>query len=174
MVRLRQEHMLAFWTGIGILFATAGVNRLFASGLVNYQVLYGYLEQGWKQGPGRSTFAVLKIVVIRSAQTAAVIFLCRGRFRQFFCCALPVLLGAGAGFSLVLLTWCRGAVGILLFVALWFPHGLCYLAVWTALFFRYVSGYEVRQQKFRSAVLALLALGILLEILINPWFLRLL
>ena len=172
MSRLRQEHMLVFWTGIGILFATVAVNRLFASGLVNYQILYGYLEQSWTQGADRSGFASWKITAMRGAQTAAVVFLCRGRFRQFLCRGLLVLFGAGAGLYLVLLTWCRGVAGLPVFVALWFPHGICYLGVWMVLILRYAAGHEVYRQSFWSAVLVLFIAGILLEILVNPWFLR--
>lgn len=174
--RFSKGQMLAFWMGLGVLFATVALNRLFASGLINYPVLYGYLMQEVEQGLGRdrgvSTFAVVKTVILRSAQTVTVIFLCRSRFRQFFCRAVPAAIGGSAASYIVLLTWSRGIAGLPQFLALWLPQGLLFLAVWVALLLRLASGEEVRQRNFLSAVLSLFMAGILLEILINPWFLR--
>lgn len=170
-VRYRRGRMLAFWAGIGILFVTVAVNRLFASGLVNYRVLYGWLEQRLEtEIPG--TFAVLRILFLRGLQTAAVVALCSGGFRQFFVRMIPAVMGGGASGIIVLLTWSRGAVGLPLALALWLPHGLLYLAVWAALLLRLSSGERLRERRFLSAVWALFLAGILLEILINPWILR--
>lgn len=171
MVRVRREYVPVFWAGVGILLASVAANRLFASELVNYPVLYGYLEQGWQQRGDWDGLAVAKVVVLRAMQTVAVALLCRGRFKRLACRMIPALIGGGTGLSIVLLTWSRGAVGILLFLALWFPHGLCYLAVWGLLLLRCAMDCEVQTRSFWSAVLAALAAGILLEMFTGARFL---
>ncbi len=172
MKHIRRESYLLFWLVAGWLFAAVGTNRLFASGLVNYQVLYGYVVRGWSDTVQGQTSGVLKILLVRLGETALIAAVCRSRLRGPG--IILILTGAGlsAGVSLVLLTWCRGVMGIVCFLLAGFPQDLFYVSSWGILILKYAMSYEVRRGKFWSLVVSLLMLGICAEIWLSPVFLR--
>ena len=53
MRRKNQGIYLLFWISAGIVLATIGANRVFASGLVDYRLLYQYLLEGWQSMAAR-------------------------------------------------------------------------------------------------------------------------
>lgn len=171
MKHIRRESYLLFWLAAGWLFAAVGANRLFASGLVNYQILYGYVVQGWSDTMGGQTAGVLKILLVRFGETALITSICRSRMRGPG--IILILIGAGlsAGVSLVLLTWCRGLMGIVCFLLAGFPQDLFYLSAWGIIILRYAMSYEVRRGRFWSLAASLLLLGICAEIWLSPVFL---
>lgn len=169
---IRRESYLLLWLAAGWLIAAVGANRLFASGLVNYQILYGFITRGWESAVQGQTAGVLKILAVRLAETAVIVGICRSHFRGPGIPLMLLSMGLSAGISLVLFTWCRGVFGIFCFLLSGFPQGFFYLAAWGILILKYAMSYEVRKGKFWSMVLALLLLGICSEIWLNPVFLR--
>jgi len=172
MGRFRQRYELIFWFGAGVVISTILSNRLFSSGLVNYQMLYQYVRQGWINAIEKRPWAAAQILLVRGLETVAIWLICQ-RYRRRLGIFLLLLAGGGVvGLSVVLMTWSRGAAGIFYYLLSSFPQGLCYIPAWLILIFQALSGYEIHRGKFWSAVLALVLLGILAEILINPFFLR--
>ena len=178
MRRITQGYALLIWMGIGIVVATMAANRLFASGLVNYQVLYQYMVQGWQRGTGTEgadAWTMIQILVVRLAETAVIAFVCRraahgrGKIGIFLLLAYT---GAVTGLSVVLMTWCRGFVGIFCCLAACLPHYLFYLMAWGILILQALAGYEIRKGRFWPVVALLLTAGIMSEIWLNPFFLR--
>lgn len=174
MRRRSQGIYLLFWVGLGMLLATVTGNRLFASGLVDYRILYQYLQQGWQNMLAKDWKCLLRILLVRSLQTAAVEFLCRNRLHRLLVPLLLVWAGCSAGFSLVLMTWYRGGFGLIVFLASNFPHQLFYGTAWGILIFKCLSGYEVRRRRFWGAVAALLLFGVLMEVHVNARLLSML
>lgn len=172
MKHIRRESYLLLWLAAGWLLAAVGANRMFASGLVNYQVLYGYVTRGWASAAQGETAGVLKILIVRLFETALIASVCRSRMRGPGIILILIAAGLSAGVSLVLLTWCRGVMGIICFLLAGFPQDLFYLSAWGILILKYAMSYEVRRGKFWSIVVALLMLGISAEIWLNPVFLR--
>lgn len=178
MRRISQGYYLLLWMGIGIVVATLAANRLFSSGLVNYQVLYQNMVAGWQHGAeaGRTDiWTVLRILAVRMMETAAIAFVCRSAFRRGRRIGITLLLaytGAVTGVCMVLMTWCRGLLGIFSCFAACMPHYLFYLMAWGMLILQALSGYEIRRGRFWTAFGLLFAAGILSEIFINPFFLR--
>lgn len=62
--------------------ATVGANRVFASGLVDYRILYQYLQRGWQSLAQKDFSCVLRILLVRFLETAVVEFLCRNRLHK--------------------------------------------------------------------------------------------
>lgn len=172
MRRIRRESYLLLWLAAGWLIAAVAANRLFASGLVNYQVLYGYVAQGWQETVQGQASAVLKILLVRLGQTALIAAVCRSHMRGPGIVLLLLCAGLSAGVSLVLLTWCRGVMGIACFLLAGFPQDLFYMAAWGILIVKYAMSYEVRRGKFWSMVLSFLLMGICAEIWLSPVFLQ--
>ena len=172
MKHIRRESYLLFWLVAGWLFAAVGTNRLFASGLVNYQVMYGYVAQGWSAAIQGQTASVLKILLVRLGETALIASVCRSRMRGPGIILILIVAGLSAGVSLVLFTWCRGVMGIVCFILTGFPQDLFYFSAWGILILKYAMSYEVRRGKFWSMVASLLMLGICAEIWLSPLFLR--
>lgn len=166
-MRRNQGIYLIFWVSVGMALATVAANRVFASGLVDYCILYQYLQRGWQSLAQKDFSCVLRILLVRILETAVVEFLCRNRLHRMFVPLLLVWAGCSAGFSLVLMTWYQGAAGLLLFLASNFPHQLFYGAAWGILIFKCLSGYEARRRRFWGAVAALLLFGVLAEIHVN-------
>lgn len=179
MRRITQVYALLIWMGIGIVAATMAANRLFSSGLVNYQVLYAYMVQGWRRsaGPdGPDAWTVAQILAIRLAETAVIALVCRRAFRGKGRIGIFLLLaytGAVTGVSVVLMTWCRGVMGIFCCLAACLPHYLFYLMAWGILVLQALSGYEIRKGRFWPVIALLMAAGMMSEIWLNPFFLRL-
>lgn len=178
MRRITQGYALLIWTGIGIVAATMAANRLFASGLVNYQVLYQYVAQGWQHGAdadGMDVWIILQILFVRLAETAVVALVCRraarGR-RKLGIFLLLAYMGAVTGLSVVLMTWCRGFAGIFCCLLACLPHYLFYLTAWGILILQALAGYEIRRGRFWPVVVIFMTAGIMSEIWLNPFFLR--
>lgn len=169
------EYYLILWIGIGIAAATLMGNRLFASGLVDYQMLYGYVSRGWQNIPENRLWMGIRICAVRLAETAVLSVICRQKNRQIKkigICLVLVCCGAVTGLSIVLLTWCRGLLGIFCCVASWMPQYLFYVCAWGIMIFPAVSGYEIRTGKYRIAAALFLAAGIMTEVWVNPFFLK--
>ena len=173
MRRRNQGIYLLFWIGAGLLLATVAANQMFASGVVDYHVLYGYLQRGWENTKEKQLGSVIRILLVRILQTAVVEVLCRGRMNRLSVGVLLSWAGCGAGFSMALMTWHRGAYGLIVFLLSNFPHQLFYGMAWGILIIRCLSGYEARRNRFRGAVLACLLFGILSEVHVNPMLLPL-
>lgn len=177
MRRISQGYYLLIWVGIGIVAVTLAANRLFASGLVNYQVLYEYMLQGWQHGTkeGRAdTWALIEILTVRLVETAVIAFVCRSASRdgrRLWVCLLLLYSGAVTGLSVVLMTWCRGFTGIFLCLVACLPHYLFYLTAWGILILQALAGYEIRKGRFWPVIGLLLTAGIMSEIWLNPFFL---
>lgn len=170
----KHRYALFFWLTAGWLLGAVGVNRLFASGLINSQVLYGFVTDGWLGAMEGQKAAVWRIAAVRMMQTAAVVGICRSRIQSFGIPFLLVLTGLAGSTSLVVFTWCRGLEGLWCFLISGFPHQLFYLAAWWLLAYRYGYGLSARRGRFWSAVISLTAGGMAAEIRLNPLFLRLL
>lgn len=177
MKRISQGYYFLIWIGIGIVAATMAANRLFASGLVNYQVLYRYMEAGWQHGveTGRmDAWAVLEILMVRLTETAVIAFVCRRASHgghRIGICLLLIYSGAVTGLSIVLMTWCRGFIGIICCLMACMPHYLLYLMAWGILILQALAGYEIRKNRFWPVIGLLVAAGIMAEIWLNPFFL---
>lgn len=178
MRRISQGYYLLLWMGIGIVVATLAANRLFSSGLVNYQVLYQSMVAGWQHGAEADridVWAVIQILAVRMMETAAIAFVCRSAFRRGRRIGISLLLvytGAVTGVCMVLMTWCRGFFGIVSCFAACMPQYVFYLMAWGMLSLQALSGYEIRRGRFWTVFWLLLAAGILSEIFLNPFFLR--
>lgn len=171
MGRKRQYQYVLLWAGTGILLATIVANRVFASGLVDYRLMYQSLQQGWQNMTQKDWKCAVRILGIRSLQMAAVALMCRNRLHRILVPLLLIWAGAGAAFSLVTMTWSQGVPGLLIFLVSNFPHQLFYGAAWGILIFKCLSGYEVQKRRFWGAVTALLLFGILAEIHVNAFLL---
>lgn len=177
MRRIGQGYYLLIWLGIGVVAATMASNRLFASGLVNYQVLYQYMVQGWQHGTGAEgadAWAIAEILAIRLAETVVVASVCRRKARgggRGGICLLLAYMGAVTGLSVALMTWCRGFVGIFCCLLACLPHYLFYLVAWGILILQALAGYEIRKGRFWPVVGLLITAGIMSEIWLNPFFL---
>jgi len=135
-------------------------------------MLYQYVRQGWINAIEKRPWTAAQILLVRGLETVGIWLICQ-RYRRRLGIFLLLLAGGGVvGLSVVLMTWSRGAAGIFYYLLSSFPQGLCYIPAWLILIFQALSGYEIHRGKFWSAVLALVLLGILAEILINPFFLR--
>lgn len=166
-MRRNQGIYLLFWIGVGLTLATIGANRVFASGLVDYQVLYQYVLEGWQSTAAGDWKCIMRILLVRILQTAGIEALCRSRMNKVAVPFLLIWVGCAAGLSLVLMTWYRGIFGLIVFLISVFPHQLFYGTAWGILLFKCLSGYETRRHRFWGAVTALLLFGILLEIHVN-------
>lgn len=178
MRRISQSDLLILWIGIGVLAATVAANRLFASGLVNYEVLYRYMQGGWQRGlpDGREgIWDALKILTVRLSETAVVEFVCRkaaqGGRRRIGIYLLLFYSGAVTGVSVVLTTWCCGIRGIFFCMLSCIPHYGFYLPVWGIFILRSLGGYETRRGRFWAVVGLLFLAGVWSEVWLNPFFL---
>lgn len=172
MGRFRQRYELIFWFGAGVVISTIVVNRLFSTRLVNYQLLYQYVYQGWLNATAKRPWTVVQILLIRSLETAVIWFICQRHHRRLGIFLLLLAGGGVVGVSVVLMTWSRGVTGIFCYLLSSFPQGLCFIPAWLILIFQALSGYEIRRGRLWSAVLVLVLLGIGAEIWLNPFFLR--
>lgn len=171
MRRRNQGIYLLFWIGAGMLLATVLANRVFASGLVDYRILYQYLQQGWQNMIAKDWKCIMRILLIRSVQTLAVELLCRNRLHRMLVPLILIWAGVSVGFSMVLMTWYQGMFGLVVFLVSNFPHQLFYGTAWGILIFKCLSGYEARKHRFWGAVAALLLFGVLMEVHVNAIFL---
>lgn len=173
MKRIRQEYRILFWYASGMIPAALLMNRLIQSGVVNDRLLLEMLQKGWKQTAEGATWAVWRIVLIRLAELAGIIVLCQSRLRTAAVRLLPCFWGVSTSVRMVLLTWSKGAAGLFCFLFSILPHGIAYAVLCLLLLFRYSCHCEVRRGRFWSASVSLAALGILLEIYVNPFLLKL-
>lgn len=156
------------WLILGWLTAAVLANRLFASGIVSYEVLYDSLRQGWSLAAERGFAVVLRVLVLRVLGFLAILWMLNSRGRQAGIRFLLFVFGLSAGLSLVLMTWCRGMLGLVLFLMAGFPQELFYLSALGILFYRYAFVRETMKIRFWGTVVLLFLLGILCEIWINP------
>lgn len=173
MSQYHKRYALLICFGIGIFISTILVNRLFASGLVNYQVLFEYVRQSWEAGGGHETGRAFRIVLVRVLETAAIWFMANKFGQRLVVWLLLFAAGAGAGVSMVLMTWSLGVLGLPICLLSWLPHYLCYILAWGTLILPAYYGYEVRKNRYISLATGFMAIGILGEIIINPWLLSL-
>lgn len=171
MRRRNQGIYLLFWIGAGMLLATVFANRVFASGLVDYRILYHYLQKGWQKMIEKDWKCIMRILLIRSVQTLAVEFICRNRLHRLLVPLMLVWIGFSVGFSMVLMTWYQGMFGLIVFLVSNFPHQLFYGTAWGILIFKCLSGYEARKRRFWGAVAAFLLFGVLTEVHVNSMLL---
>jgi len=158
--------------GVGTAAGTVLANRLFASGLVDYRLLYETcVRTAGDSGFGGSS---ARLILIRILETAAVTFTCSGNRGRTGAGTLLVLAGCFVSAKLSLMTWCRGILGPLAFAVGCFPDGPLYAAAWGLLILRAVAGREVRRERFWLMFALLTAAAVLLEIYVSPAFLRLL
>lgn len=168
MKRIRLGEWIFLCFAAGILLGTFLGNQMFGSGLVSYSILYECLERGWHCAVDGAAMIPEKIVLVRLLETAALLVLARSRMRHPLIFLFSLWIGICASALLTVLTWSRGVSGFLYFLACVFPHMIFYLAAWGILLLRYRSPYEVRRGRFWSAVILLIAFGLVLEILVNP------
>lgn len=172
MKRIRRKYYLLFWLMAGWLVASVCVNRLFAAGLINYSVLYGFVVRGWEATAQRQTAALGKIIFWRVAETALLTGICRSRLRRPGAGVFLCMVGMSAGASLVLLTWYHGIWGLPAYLLAGFCQDMCYVAAWVMIIYYYTADYEVHRGRFWSAVLFLLTCGIGAEITLSPLILK--
>ena len=155
----KRRYALFFWLAAGWLLGAVGVNRLFASGLINGQALYGFVTDGWIGAIEGQKAAVYRIAAVRVAQTVGSGVPCRSRMQNFGRPFL-VLTGFAGSTALVVFTWCRGLEGYVVLSGIrGFPHQLFHLAAWGLLAYRYGYGLCMRRGRFWSAVISLTAGG---------------
>ncbi|MGL5436674.1 MAG: hypothetical protein ACRDBO_14925 [Lachnospiraceae bacterium] len=174
MSQFQKRYALLFWFGAGILISTILVNRLFSSGLVNYDILYQYIRQGWNSTEGNMSWRAFRILLVRILETAAIWFIVKRTGRRIAVLLLLFIAGTGAGVSIVLMTWSCGVMGLPICLLTWLPHYLCYILAWGTIILPVYYGYEVRSSRYWSVVVGFVAIGMVGEIIINPWLLNLL
>lgn len=171
-MKSRGERYLLFWVGLGVLLATVAANRVFASGLVDYRILYESFCRGW-QGLGEKRFSFrFRLIFARLTQACILLYLGRRHRRRVGVPLALVWLGFGLGLSLTVMTWNRSVYGLLIFVASWLPHGLFYGLAW-ALALSGTEGGGSPRRGVLGGVAGLLLLGLLGEMHVNPWLLSL-
>lgn len=171
MKQFQQRYALLFWLGAGILLSTILVNRLFASGLINYDVLYRRVLESWKVTEDIKTWRAFRILLVRCLETAGIWVTVNRGGRRLAVYLLLFLAGAGAGISIVLMTWNCGVMGLPICLLSWMPHYLCYVPAWGVVVLPVFYGYEVRRSRYFSLTVGFMALGIVSEIIVNPWLL---
>jgi len=171
MKQFQQRYALLFWLGAGVLISTILVNRVFASGLVNYDVLYQRVLAGWNVTEDMKPWRTFRILLVRCLETAGIWITVKRGGRRIAVYLLLFLAGAGIGLSVVLITWSCGVMGLPICLLSWLPHYLCYVPAWGAVILPVYYGYEVRQSKVLSLSIGFMALGIVSEIIVNPWLL---
>lgn len=171
MKQFQQRYALLFWLGAGVVISTILVNRLFASGLVNYEILYQRVLKGWQVTEADRTWRAFRILLVRCLETAGIWIIVKRGGRRMAVYLLLFLAGAGAGMSMVLLTWGCGVMGLPVCLLSWLPHYVCYIPAWGTLILPVFYGYEVRRSRILSFTIGFLALGIVSEIIMNPWLL---
>ncbi len=174
MSQFQKRYALLICFGIGILLSTFLVNRLFSSGLVNYDVLYQYVRQGWEASGEHGAWRSFRIVLARGLETMAIWFIANRIGRRVTVWLLLFAAGIGAGISMVLMTWSCGVMGLPICLLSWLPHYVCYILAWGTLVLPSYFGYEVRRSRYWSLAVGFMAIGILGEIIVNPWLVTLL
>lgn len=169
---MRRNAMRKIWLLAGVLTATVGVNWLFYTGVVDEQILYSWMEQGWRNAIRQSRVTIVRIVLIRLLETASLIFVGRSRLHQQGIRLFLFGIGMEECALLILMTWCRGAFGILCYLLSSFPHMCFYFLEWIAILLYYDRCYAMRRGRFWSAMIALLSFGICTELWIHPVLLR--
>lgn len=159
------------WLGIGIFISVCVCNRLFASGVIHSSALYEVFLTKYRKKAVSSEVA-RKILILRAAEACGVGYFLQGRRKELFLRILPFLFGAVSAGRLVFLTWSRGFMGMFVFLLLWMPHEICFLALWILFIVRAVSPYEIRPREYYAALIVLFCTGCLMEILIHPYFLH--
>ena len=127
---MKRERRLFLWMIAGWVLASVLTNRAFFSGLVNVAVLSEMIGNRCGNLCGESRYGWIRLVLLRVLQTGGLAGICAGRFAKAGVRAVLFLIGACASATLVILTWTRGAVGLLLFLCAAFPQDLFYLAAW--------------------------------------------
>lgn len=168
MKQYQQRYGLILWFGMGIIVSTIAANRLFASGVVNYQMLHQYVQRGWDVGQQKNMWVSVKTILVRILETAAIYLVCKRGFRHLAVWGLLFLAGVGGGLSITLMTWNYGLRGILVSFLSWLPHYLCYLSAWGMMILPGYFGYEVRKGRYLSVIIGFTAMGIVAEILVHP------
>lgn len=171
MKQFKQRYALSVCFGAGILISTIAVNRLFASGLVNYDILYQRVRQGWNAADDHQQWRAFRILLVRCLETAAIWLTVKRGARRTAVFLLLFLAGAGAGFSVVLMTWNCGMMGLPVCLLSWLPHYLCYVPAWGTVILPVFYGFEIRRSRYWSLTIGFMALGIAGEIIVNPWLL---
>lgn len=175
MKRVAQTYYL-IWLCVGILIATIAANRLFASDLINYLVLYQWLSGGWEKQMESPNSVILWVLLIRLSETALIALVCqRARYyhKQMGVYLMVCYFGVAIGLTIVLFTWCLGIKGILACLFVSFPHELFYCFVWGIMILRTELAGEHTNGRFYLLCMLLMAVGIIMEIWINPIFLSL-
>lgn len=171
-VHLKQQTFLC--AAAGILLGTIFCNQVFFSGLVNYTVLYGFLERGWNHAAAAEQGFVFDVLSVRLAETAAIFMLAKCRLRSSLIFFYTLWMGVCASAVLTILTWSRGFLGFPYFLACIFPHMFFYTVLWGLLALHCRMSYGIRRGRFWSVIAALAAAGICSEIFLNSRILGLL
>lgn len=174
MKRMNLKLQIFLCAAAGILFGTIFCNQVFCSGLVSYSVLYQCLERGWNRAAAAKRYFAWRVVCVRLSETILVFMLARSRLRKVLVFLYCLLMGVCLSAILTILTWNQGILGLPYFLACMFPHMFFYIMLWGLLTLRWRISYEIRSNRFWSAVMFCAAIGICSEIFLNSRILGLL
>lgn len=163
---MNQKYWLYSSVGWGMLSITLMGNYLFASGIVNYELLYQSVQLGWDHAMKYEYMTVIKILLIRTMITGGIWFTCRNRQCLFYKVIILVFIGIGIGYEIVLFTWNKGMLGLWYLLLCNTPHSFLYGGAWL-----FLIENQGKQPKFIPWIL--FGVGIFFEIYINPLFLGL-
>ncbi|MCD8082013.1 MAG: hypothetical protein LUE86_00460 [Clostridiales bacterium] len=159
-MRSREIQVLAFWFVSGWLLAAVAANRMFASGLVSYPVLYrACMDGGETEAAGR----ICRIVLVRLLQMTVLFAVCHGRGRMAGVRAIAAFVGASAAFSLVLLVWIHGMAGLFCFLGSGRLHEPGDRALLAVMVLHGGYQYPIRGWKLACVVAGLFLAGVFLE-----------
>lgn len=173
---MKRVQRLWLWAVVGWIFASICANRAFVSGLINVTVLSNLIGSRCGDLSGENRSGLFRMIALRFVQTGGLALICAGRFASVGVRIVLFLIGACASATLVILTWTRGAGGLVLFLCASLPQDLFYLASWFLLIAESVEYPQTVKRPYQRRIWAiagiLCVVGIWVEFVIGAWILK--
>ena len=173
---MRGKQKILLWMVAGWVFASVLANRVFASGLVNIQMLSELIQDRFFYHPEENRAGWFRLTIFRMIQTGMIAGICAGRFADIGIRLILFLTGACASAMLVLLTWMGGAKGLWLFFCASFPQDFLYLASWILLIAESVEYPNLCEKPYQKRIWLvsgiLCVAGIWTEAVIGTWIFK--
>ena len=160
--------MFAAAVFFGWLFAVLSCNGFFYKNIINYEILYRGITDYWRHASMRNRTDRIVLLLLRFLEMTAVFAVTRCRHRKAGSLLLAALFSFAGGMNFVIFIWSCGLAGGILFLVSGFPQNLAYLV---CLFFLLFSGWSdrpVKKDRLISMTVFLLAVGIWMELYVNP------
>lgn len=173
---MKRVQRLLLWAVAGWILASILANRAFVSGLINVSVLFDLIENRCGDLSGENRGGFFRMIALRFMQTGGLALICAGRFASVGVRIILFLIGACASATLVILTWTRGAGGLVLFLCASLPQDLFYLASWFLLIAESVEYPQTVKRPYQRRIWViaglLCAVGTWVEFVIGDWILK--